>query len=214
MTIQTPDMQAVLERLEKLERQNRRLRQIVVTIVLVLGALAVMGQTRDAPDVVSAHKFILVDPENNTRAELALLGSGPTLRFFARTGGVQALVSANYYTIFANSGSGINRVSLSRSGLWFANEAGTPTILLGGANKSVLLKRELGTSESSAEPGLLLRGTAGSDPPNIEVVDADGFETVVGGSELVTPSTGEKRTRSAASIVMFGKDNKMLWSAP
>jgi hypothetical protein len=215
MTTQTPDMQAVLERLEKLERQNRRLRKIVEAILLVLVALAFMGQTGGAPGVVSAHKFILVDPEKNTRAELALLGGGPVLRFFAPTGGgVRAAISANGYTIFANNNTGVNRLSLSLSGLYFADEAGTTTILLGGANKRVLLARESGAAESSAEPGLFLHGTADSGPPNIEVVDADGFETLMGGSEPVTPATGEKYTRSAASIVMFGKDNKMLWSAP
>jgi len=31
---------------------------------------------------------------------------------------------------------------------------------------------------------------------------------------LVMPRTGEKRKTSAALLVLFGKDGKVLWSAP
>jgi hypothetical protein len=42
----------------------------------------------------------------------------------------------------------------------------------------------------------------------------EGFQTVIGIVEAVTPGTGEKRRTSAASIALFDKDNKVLWSAP
>jgi hypothetical protein len=44
--------------------------------------------------------------------------------------------------------------------------------------------------------------------------DSEGFESDLGGSSLVTTKTGETHERSAASLVLFDKDGKVLWSAP
>jgi hypothetical protein len=37
------------------------------------------------------------------------------------------------------------------------------------------------------------------------------FQATVGSTDLVTPETGESRKTSAASVVMFGKDGKVIW---
>ena len=47
-----------------------------------------------------------------------------------------------------------------------------------------------------------------------ELYDKAGFKTMVGTTDLLTPQTGESHRTSAASLVMFGKDDKVLWSAP
>ncbi len=52
------------------------------------------------------------------------------------------------------------------------------------------------------------------DGPSLKIVDAEGFETVVGSTDLVTDRTGEQRKRSAASAVMFNNEGKVIWSAP
>ncbi len=36
----------------------------------------------------------------------------------------------------------------------------------------------------------------------------------IGSTELETPRTGETHKTSAASVVLFGKDGKALWTAP
>ncbi|MCH8268813.1 MAG: hypothetical protein IH846_14975 [Acidobacteria bacterium] len=46
------------------------------------------------------------------------------------------------------------------------------------------------------------------------LVDAEGFHVVVGATGLITPRTGKTRKTSAASVVLFDKDKKVLWSAP
>ncbi len=72
-------------------------------------------------------------------------------------------------------------------------------------------------------PGLLLSGPDGKpgvklymsgDGPSLRMQDAEGFGTVVGTVDLVTEKTGEQHKRSAGSVVILGKDGKMIWSAP
>ncbi len=46
------------------------------------------------------------------------------------------------------------------------------------------------------------------------VTDEDGFETTIGTTDLVTTATGETHKTSAASVVLFDKDKKVLWKAP
>ena len=54
------------------------------------------------------------------------------------------------------------------------------------------------------------------EPHNIalSVTDSYGFKTVIGKVGLAIPSTGESRESSAASLVLFDKDGKVIWSAP
>jgi len=48
----------------------------------------------------------------------------------------------------------------------------------------------------------------------LSLSDKEGFMTAIGNTDLVTPRTGETHKTSAASVVLFGKDQKVLWSAP
>jgi hypothetical protein len=49
---------------------------------------------------------------------------------------------------------------------------------------------------------------------HLTVHDPNGFETILGNIDLVTERTGETHKTSAASLVLFGKGNKVLWQAP
>lgn len=53
-----------------------------------------------------------------------------------------------------------------------------------------------------------------SDVPAVDLTDAQGFSTNIGVTDLLTPTTGETHKTSAASVILFGKDKKVLWSAP
>jgi hypothetical protein len=50
--------------------------------------------------------------------------------------------------------------------------------------------------------------------PSLKLSDQDGFSTILGSTDLLIPRTGRKESTSAASLVLFGKDGKVLWSAP
>lgn len=50
--------------------------------------------------------------------------------------------------------------------------------------------------------------------PGLVVHDAQGFEADLGGMSLQTKTGGEQSVTSAASLLLLGKDGKVLWSAP
>jgi hypothetical protein len=50
------------------------------------------------------------------------------------------------------------------------------------------------------------------DGTTLELSDKDGFMTSIGNGVLA--KNGQAKKTSAASIVLFGKDRKVLWSQP
>jgi hypothetical protein len=50
--------------------------------------------------------------------------------------------------------------------------------------------------------------------PSIAITDAEGYEAVIGRTNLVTAKTGEEHKTSAASLVLFNKEKDVLWKAP
>jgi hypothetical protein len=56
--------------------------------------------------------------------------------------------------------------------------------------------------------------TASAEGPLIQVIDKDGYQTALGATALETIKTGAKNRTSGASVVLIGKDKKVLWSAP
>ena len=50
--------------------------------------------------------------------------------------------------------------------------------------------------------------------PSIRLRGSGGFQTVIGTTHLVTKQTCEVHKTSAASVVMFDKDDKVIWEAP
>ncbi len=52
------------------------------------------------------------------------------------------------------------------------------------------------------------------DERSLELSDKEGFETTIGTTDLLGLRTGETRRTSAASVVLFDKDKKVLWEAP
>jgi hypothetical protein len=53
-----------------------------------------------------------------------------------------------------------------------------------------------------------------ADAPSLALTDGEGYRTKIGSIDLTTTRTGESHKTSAASLVMFGKDGKIIWRAP
>jgi hypothetical protein len=66
------------------------------------------------------------------------------------------------------------------------------------------------------ERSVLMVSDVEPNGPNLTLSDDRGFETTIGSTDLATPRTGETQQTSAASIVMFGNDEKhlVIWRAP
>src|SRR5947207_11253838 len=50
--------------------------------------------------------------------------------------------------------------------------------------------------------------------PRIAVTDKEGYSLNLGRVDVEFPGTGQNERTSAASLVLFGKDKKVMWSAP
>ncbi|HLY61934.1 MAG TPA: hypothetical protein VKV95_14405 [Terriglobia bacterium] len=70
MRSQTPELQAVLERLEKLERQNRKLKRAGALALATVAAVVLMGQAVPKSHIVEAEEFVARDSSGKIQATL------------------------------------------------------------------------------------------------------------------------------------------------
>jgi len=117
-------------------------------------------------------------------------------------------------------------------GLELYDEAGHPRATIAapkvGASLSLSSPDEKAISNlwvDSYEPGsgMSISGPAGNfrlalgesiGGPSILIEDNEGYSSILGRTDLLTTTTGRKERTPAASLVLFGKDKKLLWSAP
>lgn len=219
MSSPTPDWTAVVERLEKLERQNRRMKQAGAVALLLATAVLLMGQA--SPNrTVEANEFVLkdangrvrgrwsikadtaqfhlVDTNGVDRISLAELGNSTLLSLQDSDGGQRASLQVIRQTSQLLLNHADDRASVHLA----AEESGNTTLTLFGISELNLAGRmRLWSNIDEGETGLSL-------------TDNKGFQTTIGTTDLVTPRTGETHKTSAASVVLFDKDNNVLWKAP
>jgi hypothetical protein len=231
---------AIEERLEKLERQNRRMKLAGLGAMVIAGAFVLMGQASGprTPPEVRAKSFVLVDANGETRARLYMSASakGPELDLLDAKGNPRVVLGASGTSggLDLLDAKGNERLTLDGPPIG-------PALVLSDANGNTRAEMdafsdspELDLYDASGKPraglgawpegpGLKLYDANGkpraglavtSDGPTLGLDDANGFKTRIGVTGLVTPATGETHKTSAASIVLFGKDRKVLWSAP
>jgi hypothetical protein len=208
--------------MSRLEKENRRLKGGILVFLAAIVSVAVMAQTKPKPKsstqkpatrpapaakapeppapgpvtatTVEAQSFVLKDANGHVRAELALAGDTPSLKFKDQNG--SALV-----TIALNSDS----------------PAG-PLVLLsdpqhhGSVALSVLQSAGPQFSLTGERPDIQLRMGVAPDGTSLEISDKDGFATSIGNGVVV--KNGQAKKTSAASIALFGKERKLIWSQP
>jgi hypothetical protein len=206
------ELGALLSRMERLEKQNRRLKQGALAFLLAIASVALMAQTKQpqsaaqkrrpptpapaptGPTAVEAQAFILKDSNGHVRAELGLTGSTPSLKFKDENG--SALV-----TLALNS-----------------DAPGGPMLLLSDPQHHASVALSV---LEHAGPQLALTGERADiqlhmgvapDGTTLELSDKDGFTTSIGSG--VVAKNGQAKQTSAASIVLYGKQRKVLWSVP
>jgi hypothetical protein len=208
---ETKDLSALLSRVERLEKENRRLKQGALAVLLAVASVGLMAQTRQTPPstaqrrrpaapapagptAVEAQGFILKDQNGHVRAELGLTGSSPSLKFKDENG--SALV-----TLALNS-----------------DAPGGPMLLLSDPQHhasialSVLEHAGPQLSLTGERPDIQLHMGVAPDGTTLELSDKDGFTTSIGNG--VVAKNGQAKNTSAASIVLYGKQRKVLWSVP
>jgi len=154
----------------------------------------------DRDGVITAKGFVLKDSEGRRRAELGpSLSEHPVLWFYDEEGKQGTVVGSD--SISFHEGQGRSRGFLNGSGASFSDTDGK------------MLR--LGTSflYISEDNGSFIT-IAGGDTPRIEIIDEEGFQAILGSTSTVETRTGRTNQTSAASLILFGKDGKAIWSAP
>ncbi len=202
MIKQTIELQAVVDRLERVERENCRLKRIGLVLLLIPTALLVMGQARQ-PRTVEAEQFVLRDPQARQRATLEMWAGSAALRLFDNDGRMRAMLGVT---------------SKGDAGLSLFDAAGNNTANLAslGVSSSLALstgaEKRLPMMDAIRQPGITLH--TGREGVGLELGDSTGYSAALGSTQLLTPNSGETHQTSAASLVLFGKDKKVIWSAP
>jgi hypothetical protein len=209
--------ETIEQRLRKLERQNRRLKLSGIAGLLIVGTFVVMGQAswQGMPAAVKARSLVLVDANGATRARLFMstIAGGPELDLYDENGKSRVMLAetANGPALVFFDEKQSSKVILNWSPF-----VGPELDLFGtgGKGKATL-------DVAAGGPQLFLNDASGtadlhvlSDGPALGLVDLNGFEANIGITDLLIPKIGETRKTSAASVVLFGKDQKVIWQAP
>jgi len=196
-------------RIEKLERQNRLFRRGLLMGLIALTSVALMAQTKHPrkavpeapakpaamPEKIEAGSFIVKDTNGTIRAELSMTGAGPAFKLRDASG-------VPLVTISVNDG--------SPSG---------PLMLLSDpqhqASVSISVLQGMGSQLSliGGRPDIQARMAVAPDGTSLEISDADGFTTSIGNGIQASKNKQPKKT-TAASVTLYGKDRKVLWTAP
>lgn len=206
-----PEQEKILSRIERLERENRTLKRGALGCLLALASIGLMGQTQQRkttrtppaaapapltlPKNIEAESFVLKDPAGKVRAELSMSGTGPSFKLRDQNGSALVTVSLN------DSAPGGPFVLLSDP----QHHAGLSMSVLENGGSQFTLTGE--RPEVQAHIGVAPDGTS------LQLSDQDGFSANIGNG-VQTAKNGQPKKTTAASITLFNKDRKVLWSTP
>jgi hypothetical protein len=201
-----PETQPLEVRIERLERQNRLFRRGALSCLIALVSVGLMGQTKHprkaatpaaplVPEKIEAGSFIMKDSNGKIRAELSMAATGPTFKLLDESGTPLMKLSLN-------DGSPQGPMMLFSDA---QHHAGFSLSVLQGMGSQLSLV--------GARPDIQARMEVAPEGTSLEVSDADGFTTSIGNGMQASKGKQPKKT-TAASVTLYGKDRKVLWSTP
>ena len=201
-----PETQPLEVRIERLERQNRLFRRGALSCLIALVSVGLMGQTKHprkaatpaapvVPEKIEAGSFIMKDSNAKIRAELSMAATGPTFKLLDENGTPLMKLSLN-------DGSPQGPMMLFSDP---QHHAGFSLSVLQGMGSQLSLV--------GARPDIQARMEVAPEGTSLEVSDADGFTTSIGNGMQASKGKQPKKT-TAASVTLYGKDRKLLWSTP
>ncbi|MGH9712661.1 MAG: hypothetical protein ACRD5M_05105 [Candidatus Acidiferrales bacterium] len=191
MTSDTSDFQRLAERVLMLEKQNRRLKWGGVSVLAALSMVVLMGQAVPPPRIVEAQKFVLKDKDGKVRGWMGVMATGSELML----GNNSAQPMMRF--LVSTDSSNFHFYGVRKGGMTLAVDSGDPSLSIVGA-------------DGSGGAGIAF----GEDGPSLTLQDAKGFSTVAGATQLKARAGGEGQRTTAASVVLLGKNKKILWRAP
>jgi hypothetical protein len=215
---QSVEVNEILRRLNHVERQYRNLKRTMLSALLAATAFLVMGQV-PSNRTIAAEKFELKDGNGKTRAMLSIVDGNSALTLYGPQGSKQvgafveigAGPTGPFFSLVDSNGKSRAELDLGNGstppGLTLFDEHGTSVLsLVGGEAGELRLGRAGGEDHFWA-------GVAPGVGPYLSLSDNEGFLTAIGNTDLVNTRTGRTRRTSAASVVLFGKDKRVLWAA-
>lgn len=202
-----PGKQPLEVRIERLERQNRLFRRGALTCLIALVSVGLMGQTKHprkaapaaaapvVPEKIEAGSFIMKDSNGKIRATLSMAATGPAFRLLDENG-------TPLMTLSLNDGSPQGPMMLLSGP---QHHAGFSLSVLEGMGSQLSLV--------GARPDIQARMEVAPEGTSLEMSDADGFTTSIGNGIQASKGKQPKKT-TAASVTLYGKDRKVLWSTP
>lgn len=202
-----PEKQPLEVRIERLEKQNRLFRRGALTCLIALVSVGLLGQTKHprkaaptpaapvVPEKIEAGSFILKASNGKIRAELSMAATGPAFKLLDESGTALMTLSLN------DSSPQGPMVRLSDP----QHHAGFSLSVLEGMGSQLSL---LG-----ARPDIQARMEVAPEGTSLEMSDAEGFTTSIGNGMQASKGKQPKKT-TAASVTLYGKDRKVLWSTP
>jgi hypothetical protein len=185
------DLQTIQARLEKLEAQNRKLKLAGLAGLIILGAGIAMAQSAPTPKVIEAQRFVVKDAHGNVRAWLGVFGEGSEL--ILGNSGKQPMMTLQ---VTERAGD-LHFQGQENSGMNLGLDFGVPAISMAG-------------SSGSGQATLRINDAG----PSFSLRDSRGFSATVGVPETEPNGTTRSDKRSAASVRLFDKAGRILWSAP
>ena len=199
-------------RISQLEKESRTWKRIGLVSLLFLACIGLMGQAKQRrtptptpppvaspppprAKIVEAEGFVLKDTNGRVRAELAMSGAGPSLKLRDESGSALVTLSLN------DSAPSGPLLLLSDP----QHHASFALSVLEGAGSQLSLAGE--------RPDIQLRLRTAPDGTALELSDKDGFSATIGNG-VQAAKNGKAKKTSAASIALFGKDRRVLWSTP
>ena len=207
------DSMDINARVEKLERENRRMKKIGIVAAVVVSTFIIGGQAK-TNKVVEANEFRLLDSSRKVRALLSMSASGgPELTFNDASGDFVVALSTTPAPSLT-----LRPIGTGESVYLHAGTTDSPnaSLGLGLPPKSVLIV-------AGSHNAIDMFGSAGTfrvnldedlGGPRIAVTDKEGYSLNLGRVDVAFPGTGQNERTPAASLVLFGKDKKVMWSAP
>jgi hypothetical protein len=226
MAEQIPNVAILEQRIRLLEHQNRVMKwgMASVTLLLVMGALISCRIRSTIPATIQARGFEVVDSLGNVKAELKDDFYGGALRLRGYKGEERISVGSDACCPFLRmyggplEGKGKKNVELQAFGdsahltLFYSDPQSKPE------KPALLLMSDIrgGTIDLMREDGkegVIIHGGGGLMGLSIE--DEKRQERLkLGSVELINPFTGERTPSSLASLVIFNKEGKIIWSSP
>jgi hypothetical protein len=191
MTSDPSELQAIKNRLSTLEAQNRRLKWSGLSLLAVLSAFVLMGQTAPTPQVIEAQRFVLKDAKGNVRAWLGLFGKGSEIILGDTNKEPKMTLKVS------EDASDLHFYGGEHSGMNLGVDLGYPAISMAGTDGNGRVDIAVSTSG-----------------PAIKAQDEKGFSTILGAAQLKASPGAQAKQTSGASVILLDTSGKIIWKAP